>query len=370
MSDERTGINPADLQNLRAQMLQSQASGTSVPPQPAPIPPASQPMGQGVVTQQPMGVQPNMTAPQTGTNDMRARMLAARGGAPTQPTRLSQGASYDPNGQIHQQPQPQPQAPMPGATSTIINTTQVPTNDTGNGSGDKPKIPMSPKIALIIVGVVIVLGVLLLIFSRKPAGEEPVQDEPQATEGDDLVWIEPEVNAGTFYTQEQINRLREVGYTGTEIEEFALNGEDVDTKVKEAEAIRDAWIQEAVAPLYDATSQEYKDMINQTWLALPKRTDIDTWETSASYYTERKNLDYEKIEVHGNQLFIKIYLDDDKHEDWFFLNVQPDEWAKLKDKGNVVVNYTYCTRYITSTDGFLVEDFNNTFIISATLEII
>ena len=216
MSDERPSVTESELQSLRAQVLQGQASGTPVPPQPAPIPPASQPMGQGNVTQQPMGVQPNMTAPQTGTNDMRARMLAARGGAPTQPTRLSQGASYDPNSQTTQQPQPQ--APMPGATSTIINTTQVPTNDSGNGNGDKPKIPMSPKIALIIVGVVIVLGVLLLIFSRKPAGEEPVQDEPQVNEGDDLVWIEPEVNAGTFYTQEQINKLREVGYTGTEIE--------------------------------------------------------------------------------------------------------------------------------------------------------
>lgn len=366
MSNEQRTVDPAQLQALRAQMLQGQTGGEApAQPQPAPIPVAPQP--QVPVTPQP---QPQVELAQqpSATDAMRARMMASRGGAPTQSTTLNQGDSYNPNGG---QPVQTPSVtPAPGATTTIINTTQVPQAGDSNGGNEKKKMPMSPKIAIIVFLVVAVAGVLLLVLSKKPAGEEDpgVVDTPPVE--DDLVWIDPVVNAGSWYSADDIARLRQVGYTGDEIEVFAQNGEDVNAKIEEAEAIRDAWIQEAVAPLYDATSQEYKDFINQTWLTLPERKDMYDWTQVAGYYAEKKNLDYEKVTVYGQQLFIKIYLDDDAHSDWFFLNVTPEEWTKLKDHGNVICTYTYCTRYITTVDGFINEDYNNIYITDATLEII
>lgn len=353
MDTQSRQVDPAQMEALQRQMAGAFANQNPTPTQ-TPVP--------NQVTS-PVGA-PAASA----TSDMRARMRAARGEAPPPPTVVTQGDTYNP--QPTTQPV-QPTQPQNGATSTIINTTN--TGGSGDDGGqDKEKKKFNPVIAVgIFIGFAVLL-VILMVFSKKPedagnAGDNPVTDNPIE---DDLVWIDPITDANTFYTPEQIAKLREVGYTGDEIEQFATFGEDVNAKIREAEAARDAWLQEAVAPLFDATSQEYKDFISQTWLTLPERKDLDEWTQVAGYYEERKNLDYEKVTTYGNQLFIKIYLDDDNHTDWFFLNVTPEEWIKLKEKGNVIVTYTYCTRYITSADGFNVEDFDNTFITGAALEII
>lgn len=366
MSSERQ-YDSETLRNLQEQLRQKSAQqmqqgqgspmpARSVTPTPPPVTPM--PVTPPVQQTPPTMAQP-VQAP-SATDSMRARMRAARDNAPQEQVVLQQGDTYNPTSN--------------GSTSTMINNTKrdvaevpAPTIDTG----DKPeKKKTNPTIAIVIVGVVILLGVLLLLFTKKP--EESIEDPTTVedpVDNDDLVWIDPGVTYNA-YTADEVAALRAAGYTGDEIEQFAASGVLSSDKIKEAEAARDAFVQEAIAPLYDATSQEYKDFINQTWLTLPKRNDTDEWSEIAGYYIERKNLDYEKVDVYGNQLFIKVYLDDDTHKDWFFLNITPEEWNKLKASGNVIVNYTYCTRYVTSVDGYLTEDFSNIFITEATLEII
>lgn len=377
MDPQARQVDPAQMEELQRQMAH-----VSPPPMSSSNIPL---MPQNNQTQNTPQVASPIGAPQGGgTAAIRQRMQASRGAAPPPPTVITQGDTYNPTPTTQAPTRPvQPTIPLPaqsaqpntaptqvGSTSTIINTTSVDTQGSGNDNGSEKK-KFNPMIAIGIFIGIAVLGVLLMVFSKKPDGNEVPSENPDGVVSeDDLVWIDPVVDTETFYTQDQINKLREVGYTGTEIEQFALNGEDVNAKIREAEAIRDAWLQEAIAPLYDATSQEYKDFISQTWLTLPERKDLGEWTQVAGYYQERKNLDYEKVTVYGNQLFIKIYLDDDVHADWFFLNVTPEEWIKLKDQGNVIVTYTYCTRYVTSAEGFNVEDFSNTFITSAVLEII
>lgn len=377
MDPQARQVDPAQMEELQRQMAR-----VAPPPMTLPNLPS---MPQNNQTQNTPQVASPIGAPQGGgTAAIRQRMQASRGAAPPPPTVITQGDTYNPTPTTQAPTRPvQPTIPLPaqsaqtntaptqvGSTSTIINTTSVDTQSSGNDN-DSEKKKFNPMIAIGIFIGIAVLGVLLMVFSKKPDGNEVPSENPDGVVSeDDLVWIDPVVDTETFYTQDQINKLREVGYTGTEIEQFALNGEDVNAKIREAEAIRDAWLQEAIAPLYDATSQEYKDFISQTWLTLPERKDLGEWTQVAGYYQERKNLDYEKVTVYGNQLFIKIYLDDDIHADWFFLNVTPEEWIKLKDQGNVIVTYTYCTRYVTSAEGFNVEDFSNTFITSAVLEII
>ena len=312
-------------------------------------------------------VQPLSAGGASATSSLRQQMQRERSGAPqeTTPTVMQQGNTYNPQGA-------QPVQPQAGATSTIINTSTINNTPTesNNTLDGKEKKSFNPKVVIgIFIGFAVVL-VALLVFSKPGSsnGDEPVVDNP--TPDEELEWIVPDVSAETYYTADQIAALREVGYTGDEIEQFAAEYADVNTKIKEAEAIRDAWVQEAITPLYDATSQEYKDFIGQTWLTLPERKDLDQWGTIAGYYENRQNLDYEKVTTYGNQLFIKIYLDDATHADWFFQCVTPEEWSKLKDSGNVIVTYRYCTKYNTGVDGFNVEDFDNIFITNATLEII
>ena len=173
-----------------------------------------------------------------------------------------------------------------------------------------------------------------------------------------------------IYSQEEVEKLREVGYTGYEIEQFSNDREDFNRLVEEAETKRDLWLRENIAPLYDSASEEYKAYINQTWLSLSKRKDVDNWDEIAGTYELRKNLDYEKIDVYGEQLFIKVYLDDDEHKKFFFVCVTPEQYAKLKNRGNVIVTYTYETRYVYKTDSSKFEDTKNIWIIDAELEII
>ena len=307
-----------------------------------------------------------MQTEQTGRPMTQSEMLRNRMKSGSQQSsdsvKLVQGDSYKPQEDKTPEPTPTPTA----KTTTIINT---PKTDDNDSLVEDKKFKITKPIAMVIVGVIIVLLILCVMFfgKGKEGSNDTTVDEGLVSD-EELEWITPDY---TFsFTQEEIESLREVGYTGDEIESFASLGFSAADMVLEAEVKRDAWIQEAIAPLYDSTSEEYKNFINQTWLTLPERNDTDEWSEIAGYYEERKNLDYEKVTVYGNQLFLKVFLDDDTHQDWFFLNVTPEEWNKLNDRGNVIVTYTYCTRYVGVDSFTMVEDFDNVFITAATLEII
>lgn len=328
-----------------------------------------------------------MTNQQQASQMERLYQQMRQGNTQGAPTTMQQGSSYAPQQQQQQAQQPQPvpqqQKADPMRARDRVQNNQQPVDNGGVGNDDNNnggKAKMSPKTILIAVGLGIAVIVVMLIFSQlnNAANEEnnPSQSvdefgnpiDPNNPDGD-LVFIEP--NETPFmYEFDQVEALRAAGYTGPEIEENEKNEVPYEDLIKQAEDARQAWIDEAVAPLYDTASDEYKQSVSGTWLGLPVREDLADFETTGSYYEETKNLDYEKVEPRGHQLYIKIYLSDDNHDDYFFLNVEPSDYLKLKDSGNVVVTYRYVAA-VTYNDeaGVFEENTDQNFIVSATLMI-
>lgn len=329
-------------QNNAQEMREQMPPMQTVPPvQSAPAPPP-----------------PPQSAPQqkSATAALRERMQNST--ATGNQTVMEQGGSYQ------------------GSNAEPVQQTETPQPAQTKGSGlagiFENKTLVIAIAAIVIVGIVIIL---IMAKSKKgnteegdDSGQVEIIDEPE-----DIDWIIPDQGTASMpviYSQEEVEKLREVGYTGYEIEQFSNDREDFNRLVEEAETKRDLWLRENIAPLYDSASEEYKAYINQTWLSLSKRKDVDNWDEIAGTYELRKNLDYEKIDVYGEQLFIKVYLDDDEHKKFFFVCVTPEQYAKLKNRGNVIVTYTYETRYVYKTDSSKFEDTKNIWIIDAELEII
>lgn len=351
-NSNRQYMSEDQINELRTQLEQG---GGQTPP----------PTQQSTPVQQPV----QQTSQPTGQQAMRIRMMAARGQQTQQTGQqvvLQQTESYQPAGQQPVQPsQPtgqqttqqtqQTQQTQPQQT-TMINTTQ-------EGGGFKP----GKKLIFVIVGILLVFGIAAVIVlgsGKKDDADTSTSDESL----DELEWLDP-VNQETFlYSPEEITNLRAAGYTGDEIESYQSQQTPAEDLIKQAEAERDAWVQEAIAPLYDTASDEYKHYVSQTWLTLPQRTDMADWTMIGAEYAVDQNLDYEKIDVYGNQMFIKVYLDDNAHESWFFLNVSPTEWNQLNDAGNIQVHYTYVTHLVGDDYMTATEDFDDIYITSATLQ--
>lgn len=291
------------------------------------------------------------------------------------------------NGQTTQQTQPAqtgpvnvaPQQPVNAAPAQPANQQNTVINTTVQQEPKKPKKEKPPKepneggnkkmIFIIVACVLVVLvGGWFLLTKMKDKPEEEFYDPMEDPE---LEWIQPSPTPAFAYTLEEIARLREAGYTGNEIEDYQTACYDVNYLIQDAEAKRDAWIQEAIAPLYDTASPEYKESISDTWLSLEERTDMAQYSENIMLYQDRRNLDYEKVKVYGTQIFIKVFFDDDLHENYFFIQVTPQEYAKLNDRGNVIVNYTYQHSWVLNPQTNLYEeDRSNFFIVSASIEII
>ena len=354
-NNNRQNMSEDQMNALRNQL--EQGGGQTPPPAQQPTP-----------VQQPV----QQTIQPTGQQAMRARMMAARGQQMQQTGQqvvLQQTESYQPAGQRPiQQAQPtgqqvtqqtqQTQQVQQNQTqpqqTTMINTTQ-------EGGGFKP----GKKLIFVIVGILLVFVIAAIVILGSGKKEETNTPDESL---EDLEWLDP-VNQETFlYSPEEITNLRAAGYTGDEIESYQSQQTPAEDLIKQAEAERDAWVQEAIAPLYDTASDEYKHYVSQTWLTLPQRTDMADWTMIGAEYAVDQNLDYEKIDVYGNQMFIKVYLDDNAHESWFFLNVSPIEWNQLNDAGNIQVHYTYVTHLVGDDYMTATEDFDDIYITSATLQ--
>lgn len=253
-------------------------------------------------------------------------------------------------------------------SSVIIGDDDVDTDDSDAGKkGINVKIIIGVVIAVLIVG-----GILVASMVKKSTPEEPpvVEQLPE----EELVFVEPVTEMiPTGYTADELNALRGAGLTSYEIETYQNQGVPFITAYNIAKEEFWAWQLANQLPITDMTSEDYTREVSKTWLTLPERHDLEEWhEDGIAYnYSITKNLDYEKVQVHGNQLFLKVYLDDNKHEKWFFLNVTPQEWNLLEDAGNVVVDYSYTTHFKPYTNLFEAEeDIENIFITSARLNII
>lgn len=248
------------------------------------------------------------------------------------------------------------------------------------GEEEEPaKSKINLKIILPIAGVCAVVALIVVMVTSgskrqvepeipyEPADEIPIVFDPIIEEEETV----PVIMAN--YTADQMNMLRSIGITSEEITDYMQNNVPYDYVYNTLMEQYWGWHLMNELPTYDMTSDSYKDVINQTWMSLPERHDLAEWTTeySAYSYDVEANLDYEKVTPYGNQLFLKIYLDDNTHDSWFFLNIRPEEWNMLGPKGNVVVNYTYQTHYKPYENIFdAEEDKDNIFIISASLNII
>lgn len=359
-------------------------------PDPEPVPvPRSQPQPQPRPQPQPhpqpepgmpdfkMSASQQTSAPRrNSTQSMREQMRANKVNQQQHTTTTSQTEEYVEQTVSEGQktsPDNQPNNPRSNNTTTIIGGSSN-NEDTG---GKKKGFQFNKKSGWIIIA--LIAGILVgayVVFGKGSGGggekgtaeADPNQQIPNQ---DELEWINPDdINLTPSYSPEEIEQLRAAGYTGPEIEKYSSQGVDVDDLLRQSAAARDAYQKQANKDLYDVASPEFKHYIGQTWLTLPKRNDIQDWKLLGFQYTEKKNLDYEKIDVYGNQLFLKIYLDDKDHVSWFYLNVTPEEWNSLNDSGNVVVTYTYATHIVGDDVINGVEDKQNIYIIDASLEIL
>lgn len=237
------------------------------------------------------------------------------------------------------------------------------------------------SIGKIVIAAIIVLGLIVvgLIFflgrsnkEEEEVAEEPIVGEVMLPESVEEVVVEESIFA-TTYDMEQVQNLLAAGATQEQVNEWQANGVEYNYVYFTMLDRYYGWQLSNTLPTYDIASDAYKDVIGQTWMSLPKRNDIVEWTEDMLAYEHqvKQNLDYEKVEPYGNQLFLKVYLDANTHDSWFFLNITPNEWNLLDDTGNVVVDYVYQTHWLPFENQLdAVEDEQNIFIVSATLDII
>lgn len=248
------------------------------------------------------------------------------------------------------------------------------------------KRPVNMKV-VVVVGIAAVIILIVAVFalfsstSKNKEADEEVTEEPVDTQPIDLTPVEEDPDLqpieslyAVTYTDEQKLQLSALGATEEQIEQWQSSGTLFEYPYYTLQESYAAAQLEATLPTYDMTSAEYKEVISDTWLSLEHRTDIAEWSTEdylAMSYEVTQNLDYEKVEPYGNQLFLKVYLDAQSHDNWFFLCISPQDWNKLDDSGNVVVNYTYSTHYKPYENRLdAVEDTDHIFITAASLDII
>lgn len=265
-------------------------------------------------------------------------------GAPIVPTSINGNGEAAPTGP---NPNPNPNAGRPNPN---------PNPNAGKSSGGKKSSTKTILLSSVIV--IGLFGIILLLVLGKGNGGAGGDILPTPTTtpttGNDIVqdWVEYDdpfglgggddwVVTAFTYTEEELADLRRVGYTGTEIEAFALEEKPATELIEAAEKAREEYLEETIEPYYKGRSEKFKKLEASTWVGL-EEVDVDAipdvneefWNVTTENVTI--NTDYEKVEARGHQLFLKIYIDDE-HEDWVYYQCTYQEYAKLKESGNIVV---------------------------------
>lgn len=150
-------------------------------------------------------------------------------------------------------------------------------------------------------------------------------------------------NEPISFSNETVLSLRKYGYTGDEIEYAMANGINYEYMIEEAKALIESTNEEVIRELNDSSSEAYKKLLKMTWLGGKKIKIKDLSSDPDARYsldTYVVNGDYVKCEPRGNQLFIRITLDDNSYA---FMTVEPTRWVSMKDEGNIVVQYDLYT---------------------------
>ncbi len=206
----------------------------------------------------------------------------------------------------------------------------------------KSKLPLIGAVAIFIVIVVIVFKNLpdwksskKNNKSEKEAAEQTITEAPPAQ----VV----QSKSITYYTPDEVEALRENGYTGDEIEEYDELEMPAENLIEAAIAVRTALYEEEAKPYQDSKSEEYKKLEADTWVGQPKLK-IDSDITGYTYYSDITNVDYKKLPARGMQLFVKLVFPEGEVA---FMTVTPERYLTLRNEGNIVVEYNYI---LTSED--------------------
>lgn len=202
---------------------------------------------------------------------------------------------------------------------------------------DKKKLAMMIGVGLIFI-IIIVVIIIGAKGSKKPQVDLGAAPMPYVDK------TLPEVTLR--FTNEQVSRLRQVGYTGREIQEAEVNGQDAEEMFNKAVIEKDKYLQERYRVLSkDITAPEVRKLLDYTWFGLPQQTvnapEIDQStgkeDISQVFITPiRENVDYERVPFYGHQCLIKLYLSDNIVA---YTAINPGVFVNLPDKGNAVVNY-------------------------------
>lgn len=148
------------------------------------------------------------------------------------------------------------------------------------------------------------------------------------------------------YTEEQIEMLKRLGYTGDEIEVAANNYLDYEALVETAQARIDEEALAALKRMSDQSSEEFQYLLNYSIYSMPyveftsREGEFLGYNQPGSYIV---NADYEKLDTYGYQLFIKIKI---ANATYAYMPVTPERWDTMPATGNIVVRVNY-VRYGT-----------------------
>lgn len=207
---------------------------------------------------------------------------------------------------------------------------------------------VSPKILVGVgIGVIALTGVIFSVaMVTRKAHDKKLEDEQfeqvKAVYESDKQMQEQETEpvSSVMYSDKELHALRKWGYTASEIQKASDDGLSAKSLVESARADREEAQKEALAAVSDTASDEYKQLLAQTWLG-GEPLDISGFDTSIvyEYNTHTEIVDYDRVEPRGEQCFVKCYLDDGNAA---FMPVKPDRFNSLADHGNMVVDITDC----------------------------
>lgn len=239
---------------------------------------------------------------------------------------LTQGKEYKPQGESYVQEE------NPEDISKTDNVEHV------GGGGFIGFVKENP---LILAGVAVVLLVVIvtivIVASVKTKKNSTAADMARMEEL--LAEDEEDVPAFT-YTEEEVEKLRQAGYTGTEIEENQANEVDVKYLLDASAAARKQLYEEEVLPYFNSASAEFKKLAADTWVGNPE-FELGEKDLGLARTEEVVNVDYEKLPPKGHQLFVKFYLQYDSVA--CFMVVTPERYYELEPAGNIVLSITYTT---------------------------
>ncbi len=240
----------------------------------------------------------------------------------------------------------------PGASAKDVDagaTMEAPSSegggmDTGEEQTEKKKLLPQLNSALlrkVAIPIAAVLGFVLLILLLKPKGSKTsgeVTPTPGLEDAYDVT--QDSTVLGKFqYTVEELAELRVNGYTVDEVETYEALEIPAGSLITDAELKRKELYEREIAPYLDAASDEYKELAADTWVG---QTEFQLNDDVAAYrfHTEVWNVDYKKLPSRGNQLFLKLTLEDGRV---LFMAVTPEQYLGLSESGNIVVQVRYTT---------------------------